>query len=136
MSMMLLTVGAFAQSDNKNCCDQKRPAPEKFAKKPHMRRCPVNVHAMKEAGVDSVTIAKVFEFCKDTTLCKDREAMNKKIRKELGTETYIKYLENAAAHKPMKGDFRGHRGHHGHGKHPHHKGPRDFNPDKAPKQDK
>lgn len=115
MSMMLLTLGAMAHgNDNFNC--YKRP----FHKYGY-----VNFHAMKKAGVDSVTISKVKELCKDTTLCKDREAYNKQVRKILGTETYIKYLETAQASKHHKG-FRGKK-HHGkhHGRPHRHNAPQD-----------
>lgn len=121
---MLLTLGAMAQgNDNTNC-----------NKHPRHRPGYVNFHAMKEAGVDSVTISKVMKLGNDTTLCKDREAYNKQVRKILGTETYIKYLETAQASKHH------HKGFHGkHGKH--HKGfngkgrpNRPFGPQDAPQQ--
>lgn len=105
MSIMLLTMGAMAQSD-------KQP---NFEKRHHMRPRIVNIHAMKEVGVDSATIAKVMKLHKDTSLCKNRDEMNKKVRNILGTETYIKYLEKALAQKNMRKGFRG--GHRGPGMH-------------------
>lgn len=116
MSMMLLTMGAMAQGD-------KQP---NFGKKHHMRPRIVNIWAMKEVGVDSATIAKVMELHKDTNLCKDRDAMNKKVRKILGTETYIKYLEKAVAHKQMHKGFK--KGHHGPGMHHKGMGPKGWKP--------
>lgn len=108
MSFALLSMGAIAQ------CNE-RPDFKKGPHKPKMH-CMANLHAMKKAGVDSVTIEKVKELHKDTTLCKDREAYNKKVRKLLGTDTYIKYLETAVAEKGMP-----HHGMH-HKHHKHHKG--------------
>lgn len=100
MSMMLLTLGVMAQgNDNTNCNKHPRHKPGY-----------VNFHAMKEAGVDSVTISKVMKLGNDTTLCKDREAYNKQVRKILGTETYIKYLETAQASKHHHKGFHGKHG--------------------------
>ena len=130
MSFLALTVGAMAQCDkpcdkqhDKDCDKQDRKECHKDFGKPHKPRmhCMANLHAMKKAGIDSVTIEKVKELHKDTTLCKDREAYNKKVRKLLGTDSYIKYLETAVAEKNflMHGHHGMHPGHHRHHGHHH-----------------